>query len=269
LKRLIAAAPLLVAWSCSPNSATDSSTNTSAVKDNLPSSSTPGLPDTGGSPTQSISPNTGPVPGLGVETHAPSEESYLPMADGNDWIYEAEVSNGSNGSQRDRETVEIIFKMIDVKRVDGKTQAALAVYQGDILLDKSVFQQGPAGIYQTASGAASQKFTIPEPVMTFPLQPAEEFHWANSGQMPNAKPGSQTGKTVVSKAGQIDTAVSTVSGIASTTSSTFTSKDGGGQAVTTTWFQLGVGIVRMVQTITENNHTNTMTLRLKSWTLQN
>jgi hypothetical protein len=248
LKRLIAAAPLLVAWSCSPNSATDSSTNTSAVKDNLPSSSTPGLPDTGGSPTQSISPNTGPVPGLGVET---------------------EVSNGSNGSQRDRETVEIIFKMIDVKRVDGKTQAALAVYQGDILLDKSVFQQGPAGIYQTASGAASQKFTIPEPVMTFPLQPAEEFHWANSGQMPNAKPGSQTGKTVVSKAGQIDTAVSTVSGIASTTSSTFTSKDGGGQAVTTTWFQLGVGIVRMVQTITENNHTNTMTLRLKSWTLQN
>lgn len=263
MRRLIAAALPLVIWGCGSNTASVSSSVPPLVTPTNPTAAQSSL----GGQALLTSAQTGAVSN-GRLTDPVGKQNYFPMSEGNTWIYDAEIVATTDGAAPRRANAELMFKLSNVKHEGDKTISTLTVSQGDQVVDKSIWQESPAGIVQIASGVDLVPFDKPEPVLQLPVKNQQVMTWSNSGAMPDTKRGSQHGRTVVSTSAQIDTAISTVQGVESATTQTFTSTDGGGDASTSTWFEPGVGIVRLVQTLKQRDTTLKSTLRLKSWTLQ-
>ena len=213
-------------------------------------------------------PPPAPVVVAPVKITPTNQQTLLPFGEGNTWVYDAEISSSDGDKVVGRDEGEIVFKMSDVKKVGNKTQAFLTATKGDELLGVSTWSVSDDGIEQSAGGMKNVPFSSPEPIVKFPIEKNSILTWSNSGEMPDGMQGAETGVTKVVRAPQIDTAISTVSGIASTAVAKFVSKNNEGVETTTTWFQPGVGMVRIVQTTRIGDRTNATTIRLKSWEVQ-
>ncbi len=194
--------------------------------------------------------------------------TLFPMAEGNTWVYDAEIASYLGQKVLAQAEGEIIFKMSDVKQTPEGTQGIVTVTQGDTMMGQSTWVLNPSGLVQTTGGLKNVPFSVPEPTLKFPIDKNPLLTWSNSGEMPDGTTGTQTGRTEVTLAPQIDTAVTTVSGVSSTATSHFKTKTNEGVETTTTWFQPGVGIVRLVQSTRVGQRVNSTTIRLKSWTVQ-
>ncbi len=202
-----------------------------------------------------------------VKITTENQETLLPLAEGNTWVYDAQITSQQNNAVVAQAEGEIIFKASNVRKEGNSTVGTLTVTQADVLLGQSDWRIDSDGITQLSGGLKNVKFSEPEPVIKFPVEKFPSMKWQNEGEMPDGNLGSQTAETQVSFSPQIDTAVATVSGVASTTVSQFKSSNSKGVETTTTWFQPGVGIVRLLQTTQLGNRVNSTTIRLKSWSV--
>lgn len=189
-----------------------------------------------------------------------SAKDLMPLDVGNVWKYalhsQALDSNGNAKGEANRNAeIEIESRWPDgtaviVFRVDGN------------IVDRQAWHAEPNGLYQVEGGIESISVRPPMPLFPIPLKASRAFEW--KGRSPSlagrSSASSEAGEILAPQ--KVDTTAGAVSAVPVVSHTVYVDGRNDG----TTWFQPGVGIVRMQQEIRSKTYHSLQTYTLTSHT---
>ena len=157
------------------------------------------------------------------------------------------------------------MRVTEVKSSGGKTFATITMSSNGKSATIERYYADEQGIFQTASGRNAAPIDPPQPVVLFPLEKNKSFNYKGKMRIPS---GDELGMVEISNkvlpAQEVDTASGRVSAIPVESKVTFKTKEGKpGRMATMTYFQPGVGVVRIVQEVAIPQSAYQVTMRLK------
>jgi len=195
---------------------------------------------------------------------AGKESDLWPMAQGNQWIYEAETAaqtTQGSGSQK----ADITFKVSKSSTSNGVTNAVIDIVNDGQIVDQTGWRIDSTGIYQTASNKLKGVYSPPQTLVKFPIKAGEEFTHKGTGPVPMGGIGQQTtvGKCLGPQ--NIDTASGRLSAIAIESTTTFTKDGKTAETRTMIWLAPGKGLVRYRQETRAGQNVATQLFKLKDF----
>ena len=197
---------------------------------------------------------TGPHP---LDIAPGTEAKLFPIKKGNQWTYISEINSG-NGP----ELGEMVWRIADVKTVDGATEAKMQMLTNGKLAEEQTWRLSRNGLYQRAAGKT--KFIPVQPIIVFPPKTARQFAYRGSGVTPLGSTGSLDSESKIIGSQEVDTDMGRVTAIAVESIVKFKTGQKDGIAITTTWLQPDVGVVRYRMDIVVGAAKGSTVLRLKS-----
>jgi hypothetical protein len=188
-------------------------------------------------------------------------EGLLGLEPGKKWTYVTEtIVQGKDQTRREKSVIEIIAAK-EVSSSNGK-EVTLEFTRDGKLIDSQTWQVRANGAYQLSTGVKSVPFSSALPIVPLPLVPNKVVSWSGTGQTVIEQAGMMNSQIRVRGVETVDTVSGKRSGIAVETKTTFQAGKLKGSSTFTTWFQPGVGIIRLRQAVSVPSGSITSTLSL-------
>lgn len=205
-----------------------------------------------------------PPPKVEAATVKPgSEETLLPLAEGNQWTYTIETL-ARNKQRQQAEKQEMTMKVTKVEVTPEGKKAVIEIWSGDTVQDRHIWLVGPKGIFQLATGVKKvETFDPPQPIVLFPLDQNKTFKWkGGSGKVKREL----TGKVLPAQ--EVDTDEKRLSAIPIETDGTNTDGKIVQKAKNKIWLSPGIGIVLFRESTLSSTLATEQLIKLKSHTLK-
>ena len=194
---------------------------------------------------------TGYVPDIvevvnAADVAAKKDESILPMARGNQWVYDVEISAMVAGSQQQKRAQELTFRCTNVYSQGDKVHATLEAVTGGLVNERQQWTLvKDKGLFQNSVGDPPNPFVPPQAAIRFPIKEGMEYRWEGTGFIPQGTIGKSKVATKVEKLQEVDTGAGRMQAYPITSIINWAT----GVAVQTSWWAPGYGIVRYRQEV--------------------
>lgn len=189
------------------------------------------------------------------------ETTLLPLAKGNEWVYDDEIVITDHQGKSTRREARVTQRVVSISDIPGGKRAIINVFSKDVVVDRQTIDVTAKGMFQIDGGARAKiPYSPLQPMLLFPLKGNEKFTWKGTGPM-----GHATVENVVQGPQEVDTAQGRMSGIAVESKIKFQTDGTQGEALNRAWFAPKVGMIRVVTDVKVNGTLTQETLQLKSY----
>ena len=183
-------------------------------------------------------------------------KDLMPLAVGNHWSY---VLDLQNFDKRDKPLPAFRGKAeIDIAARWPNGTGVLVLTQNGNVIDRQAWYGDASGLYQVEGDVTGVPYRPILPAFTLPLKAGKRFAWSGRGPMPAGDAGRGRAECEILAPQNVDLAKGTVSAVPIVTRMTYP----GGDTVSTSWFQPGVGLVRLQQETSAGGERSVSTLTL-------
>lgn len=190
-----------------------------------------------------------------------TKDNLVPITLGSEWDYAFESQATTAAGTEPREG-RMRFTVTDVKAAADGQRVSFSVTQDDIEVDRQVWLINDKGIYQLSSGIKPIPYNPPQPLVFFPVKDGDKREWKGKGLCPDASPGTMRSTITVRGTQTVDTNVGQRPTVLVETAVSYQSEKSTGVQTVSTYYQPGVGIVRLKQQLAVRGGVITTTLKL-------
>lgn len=175
------------------------------------------------------------------------EDTYFPVAVGNQWSYEAETVQGVNGRNANQKST-ITYKIEKVTNAaNGGKYVQLATLENGKPLDKEVWLINKNGIYQYAIGQKLTRLSTPQLMVGFPVKEGAKAAWKGTVIDDVGKTRKMNTSWIVNGEEEVDSANNTYNAIKVSGTGKIDSPNMVADIADFMWLAPNVGIVRRRQ----------------------